>query len=581
MADQEPPRDERPMITFEPDADVKATQTSPPASSPLSPGDADPETPAQLGGGAKSQHSDPASPFAPPPTTAAPWTPPRSQTKGAAASEGAASKAPPVAAPQSPPQVPRKSVTVADVTSRAEAQELHRKWAHEHFLESAPVRESHMEASRRERLVKTAQTFCIHLSFFGTGMYYALFGPTVQDLAVTLDVGLFRVLFLLAARGVGYFLGAMAGGVLLRPLNPQVLLVVLDFVLAMACLGVSYFDTLFQSELLFGLGGFALGAIDIVGVLWISALWREASGFLLQTLSFMHCMGCTLAPLLGEPFLTQRSVLQPPSGMPPAVERELAYLTSLEDKDFVYVAYAYWAVALYVFVVVFLALVAFFVDPRHQDLRVMERQCPVVPCSGLVVVLFLYLLASVAMEIIYSQLVAAFALLIGQNKTVAAYLTSSFWAAFSAVRGASIVWLQQHGSFGVLLCSNVLLVALTGFDSVFGYQTRVMWIGTALAGACMAPVMPSTLLLLHDHSGVSRGRFTLAVLAVGASSAFAPLCLGAELERQPMLFHYVLAALAGVSLLLVLVARVLVHRIDDGYIPLPAAAAAARSYKSP
>lgn len=43
------------------------------------------------------------------------------------------------------------------------------------------------------------------------GMYYALFGPTVQDLAVTLDVGLFRVLFLLAARGVGYFLGAMAG----------------------------------------------------------------------------------------------------------------------------------------------------------------------------------------------------------------------------------------------------------------------------------------------------------------------------------------------------------------------------------
>ncbi|KAH7970357.1 hypothetical protein HPB49_004417 [Dermacentor silvarum] len=521
------------------------------ASSPLSPGDADPETPAQLGGGAKSQHSDPASPFAPPPTTAAPWTPPRSQTKGAAASEGAASKAPPVAAPQSPPQVPRKSVTVADVTSWAEAQELHRKWAHEHFLESAP------------------------------GMYYALFGPTVQDLAVTLDVGLFRVLFLLAARGVGYFLGAMAGGVLLRPLNPQVLLVVLDFVLAMACLGVSYFDTLFQSELLFGLGGFALGAIDIVGVLWISALWREASGFLLQTLSFMHCMGCTLAPLLGEPFLTQRSVLQPPSGMPPAVERELAYLTSLEDKDFVYVAYAYWAVALYVFVVVFLALVAFFVDPRHQDLRVMERQCPVVPCSGLVVVLFLYLLASVAMEIIYSQLVAAFALLIGQNKTVAAYLTSSFWAAFSAVRGASIVWLQQHGSFGVLLCSNVLLVALTGFDSVFGYQTRVMWIGTALAGACMAPVMPSTLLLLHDHSGVSRGRFTLAVLAVGASSAFAPLCLGAELERQPMLFHYVLAALAGVSLLLVLVARVLVHRIDDGYIPLPAAAAAARSYKSP
>lgn len=398
-------------------------------------------------------------------------------------------------------------------------------------------------------------------------MYYAVFGPTVQDLAVTMDVDLFHVLFVLAARGVGYFFGAIASGVLLRPVNPQVLLVVLDLFLAMSCLGVSYFSTLFQSELLFGLGGFALGAISIVGVLWISAMWREASGFLLQTLSFMHCMGCALAPMLAEPYLTQRSVLQPPSDMPPAVERELAYLTNLEDKDFVYVAYAYWAVALYVFVVVFLVLLAYFVDPRHQDLMVMETQCPVAPCGGIVVVLFLYLFASVAMEIIYSQLIAAFALLLGYNKTVASYLTSAFWAAFTTVRGVSIVWLQQLGSFKVLLLCNVFLVALTIFNSVLGHQTRTLWIGTALAGACMAPVMPSTLLLLHDYSGVSRGRFALAVLVVGASSALAPIGLGAQLEHEPMIFHYVLAALAAISLTLVLVGRTLVRR-HDGYIPL-------------
>ncbi|XP_037526825.1 sodium-dependent glucose transporter 1 [Rhipicephalus sanguineus] len=529
--------EERPMITHEPDAQVKATQTTPHASTPPSPGE-------------ESSPTEHKSPFAPPPTAAVsvmprrsqPWTPtvtsPRVQTKAGSATTAA----------QSPP---RKSATVADVTSP----ELHRKEP----LECAPFGE--------ERPIRTVHTFCIHLSFFGMGMYYALFGPTVQDMAVTLDVGLFRVLFLLTARGVGYFFGAISGGVLLRPVNPQVLLVVLDLFLAMACLGVSYFGTLFQSELLFGLGGFALGAINIVGVLWMSALWREASGFLLQTLSFMHCMGCTLAPMLGEPFLTQRSVLQPPSDMPPAVERELAYLTSLEDKDFVYVAYAYWAVALYVFVVVFLVLVAYLVDPRHQDLRVMETQCPVEPCSGIVVVLFLYLFASVAMEIIYSQLIAAFALLLGHNKTVASYLTSAFWAAFTTVRGVSMIWLQQHGSFNVLLLCNIFLVALTGLNSVLGHHTRVMWIGTALAGAGMAPVMPSTLLLLHDYSGVSLGRFTLAVLAVGASSAFAPICLGAELESEPMLFHYALTALAGISLLLVLVGRTLVRR-DEGYTPL-------------
>ncbi|KAK8758345.1 hypothetical protein V5799_004038 [Amblyomma americanum] len=512
-----------------------------------------------------------------PPKSAA--TPPRNGMKAGA--EPATGKTPksdsqptatPSGAPTSAQQAARKSATVGDVTAAAEKPALEHKWERDRFLEHAPARKPDLEAGRRGRLVKSAQTFSIHLTFFGMGMYYAMFGPTLQDLAVTLDVDLYHALFLLAARGIGYFLGAVAGGVLLRPVNPQVLLIVLDFFLAMACLGVSYFDTLFQSQLVFGLGGFALGAINIVGVLWVSALHRDASGFLLQTLSFMHCIGCTLAPILSEPFMTRRSLLQPPSDLPPPVERELAYLTSLEDKDFIYISYAYWAVGIYVFLIIFLALVAFFVDPRHQDLRPMETQCPAVPFSGLVVVLFFYLFLAVAMEIIYSQLIAAFALLLGHNKTVAAYVTSLFWASYSTVRGVSITWLKQHGSFNVLLCSNVFLVAVTAFSSVFGYQTRVMWIGTALAAACMAPVMPSTLLLLHDHSGVSVGRFTLAVFTVGVSSAFAPLCLGAKLEREPMLFHYALAALAVLSLLLVFIGRTLVRRtpIEDGYTLLPA-----------
>lgn len=46
-------------------------------------------------------------------------------------------------------------------------------------------------------------------------------------------------------------------------MNPQVVFVLLNFLLAMACLGVSYFDALLPNQLLFGLGGFALGAISV------------------------------------------------------------------------------------------------------------------------------------------------------------------------------------------------------------------------------------------------------------------------------------------------------------------------------
>ncbi|XP_077539747.1 sodium-dependent glucose transporter 1-like [Haemaphysalis longicornis] len=468
-----------------------------------------------------------------------------------------------------PPQDPRKLVTVADVADIANKREtaVPRKWTKEYFLESTTIKKSHLEASHRERAVKATQTLGIHLSFFGAGMYYAMFGPTIQDLAVTLNASLLQVLFLLAARGAGFFLGAVVSGVFLRGMNPQVLLMVLDFFLGVACIGVYYFDTLFQSELLFGLGGFSMGGIKVSGVLWLSALWRETSGFMIQTLSFVYCMGCVLGPVMGEPFVTQRSVLQPPFDPPAPAERQLAYLTSLEDKNLIYVAYAYWLVGLYVFAVLFLALATFFVDPRHQELSPVESQRPVVPCSGLVIVLFIYLAAYVAMETVYSQLTAAFALLLGHSKTTAAYVTSLFWAALTTVRGVSIIWLQQQGSFNMLICCNFFLVVVTALEAVFGDQSWALWMGPALAGACMAPVMPSTLLLLHDYSGVSTGRFVCVMLAVGASSAFAPLGLGWELERLPMLFHYGVAALAVLSLCIIVFGKKLAGRmaIESGY----------------
>ncbi|XP_077548430.1 sodium-dependent glucose transporter 1-like [Haemaphysalis longicornis] len=499
----------------------------------------------------------------------------------AAAAPTTATAAPPP--PTSLQPAPWKAVTVADMTDRTEAQALHRKWEHEHLdwhsdsLFAAAGGTAH-HASRRDRLFKAVQTIVVHASFFGAGMYYAIFGPTVQDLAVVMDVGLFRVLFLLAARAVGFFVGAVTGAVVLRPVNPQVAFVLLNFLLTMACLGVSYIDTLLPYQLLFGLGGFALGAISVLGVLWTSALWREASGFLVRTLTFTFCLGCVLGPLLSEPFITDRSIVTGDSAIP----APLSDLNNLEDKDFIYVGYAYWLISVYAFCVAFLALVAMFVDPGHQDLRDMESQCPVLPCSGFVVLLFFYLAACLAVETLSSQLVAPFALLLGHNKTAATYMTSLFWAAFTAVRGVAIACFPQRGSFDALLFCNAVLVAATGFSAFFGPQTRLLWIGTAVVGACMAPSMPSALLLLHDYSGVSISRFALAMLVACASSSFPPLCVGAKLERQPMLFHQALAALSTVALVLALIGKILLRRIaiEERYVRLPTDDIRRPSYKA-
>ncbi|CAN7996164.1 unnamed protein product, partial [Ixodes hexagonus] len=349
-----------------------------------------------------------------------------------------------------------------------------------------------------------------------------------------------------------------------------VLFVIFDFFLAMACIGLSYFDTLFQCIFIFAIGGIALGALNIVGVLWMSAMWHENSGFLLQTLSFMHCMGCVISPVVGEPFLTHRSVVVEPSATP---SYHLTYLSQLEDKDFIYVSYAYWVVGIYLFAVVVLVLAIFFADPRHENLGAMEtRCCTVLPCSPVIVVLVACLAVYIAMEIVYSQLIASMALLLGHDKTTAAYLTSLFWATFAIVRGVCILWVQHHGSLVVLSVCNVLLLLTAGLNSALGYQTRVMWVGTSLIGACLAPVLPSTLLLLNDQSGVSPGRFTVVVFVVGASSSIAPLAVGAVLEQNPMLFYHAFLGLACASLLLAGCVTQLTRRSKaaaGGYISLP------------
>ncbi|KAH9384715.1 hypothetical protein HPB48_026725 [Haemaphysalis longicornis] len=422
-----------------------------------------------------------------------------------------------------------KPASVASLAAQP-APALHRKWEHEHLdwhsdsLFAAAGGTAH-HASRRDRLFKAVQTIVVHASFFGA-----------------------------------------------------VAFVLLNFLLAMACLGVSYIDTLLPYQLLFGLGGFALGAISVLGVLWTSALWREASGFLVRTLTFTFCLGCVLGPLLSEPFITDRSIVTGDSAIP----APLSDLNNLEDKDFIYVGYAYWLISVYAFCVAFLALVAMFVDPGHQDLRDMESQCPVLPCSGFVVLLFFYLAACLAVETLSSQLVAPFALLLGHNKTAATYVTSLFWAAFTAVRGVAIACFPQRGSFDALLFCNAVLVAATGFSAFFGPQTRLLWIGTAVVGACMAPSMPSALLLLHDYSGVSISRFALAMLVACASSSFPPLCVGAKLERQPMLFHQALAALSTVALVLALIGKILLRRIaiEERYVRLPTDDIRRPSYKA-
>ena len=151
------------------------------------------------------------------------------------------------------------------------------------------------------------------------------------------------------------------------------------------------------------------------------------------------------------------------------------------------------------------------------------------------VLLFLFLLLYVGMEVAIGGLIFSFSFThrILKSKSLAAYLTSTFWGSFCAGRFLSIPLAMYVRAYRILLMD--LLGCVVGACLLVFFSSSVhalLWVGTSLLGFSMAAVFPSTMSWAETFMHIS-GK-TASILVVGASlgEMTIPLVIGTLMKRN-------------------------------------------------
>jgi FHS family Na+ dependent glucose MFS transporter 1 len=180
------------------------------------------------------------------------------------------------------------------------------------------------------------------------------------------------------------------------------------------------------------------------------------------------------------------------------------------------------------------------------------------------VLLFLFLLLYVGLEVAIGGLIFSFSFKHGilKSKSLAAYLTSTFWGSFCAGRFLSIplsMYVRAYRILVIDLLGCILGASLLVF--VAGSVQAWLWIGTSILGLCMAAIFPSTMSWAESFMHIS-GK-TASILVVGASlgEMTIPLAIGTLMERNGAeVFLHAIFVVIVLAIIVFILASVLARR---------------------
>jgi FHS family Na+ dependent glucose MFS transporter 1 len=338
-----------------------------------------------------------------------------------------------------------------------------------------------------------------YAAFLILGMAAAVLGPTLPSLAEQSRVGLGQVGILFTGRALGYLVGSWRSGHIYdhRPGHPVMVAGLL--LLALSLTAIPFSPWL---ALLFGLVvllGIAEGGIDVGGNTLL--LWRygHRAGPFMNGLHFFFGLGAFLAPVVVAQALSRTGG----------------------------VSWAFWGLALLAPVVA----IILSRQPSPPSSRP-EGSGPTGPVNRLVVglilaVFFLY----VGAEIGFSGWIFSYARAQGVAEERAAYLTATFWGAFTIgrllaiplagrVRPSRLVAADWAGC----LVGAMALVVWPG-------SPTALWLGTALLGLAMAAIFPTMLSVAERRIPISGRVTSWFFIAASFSAMLLPWLMGQFFDR--------------------------------------------------
>lgn len=355
---------------------------------------------------------------------------------------------------------------------------------------------SHMQSSS-SGVPRSARalTAAYYASLAVLGLASAAVGPSLPTLASHTSSALDRIGLLFVADSLGYLIGSLGGGRLYDRLPGHRLMAAMLLLMGLAAVAIPLASILWWL-LVFGfLIGLGKGAVDVGCNTLLQWLHGERVGPYMNGLHFAYGLGSFVAPLLlARIFATTREI--------------------------------YWVFWLITVLIVPLAA-WFWLNPapptRAAPSAGSSSTMAVVPLLLMVLAFVFY----VGAELGFSNWIYTYALTLKLADTItAAYLTSAYWAVFTASRLLG-VWISTRLRSRTILFLDfagcLISLALIGLaqDSV-----PMLWVGTIGLGLSTASVFPTLILLAGERLHVTGTITGLFLVGSGAGSMLLPWLIG-------------------------------------------------------
>lgn len=329
---------------------------------------------------------------------------------------------------------------------------------------------------------KTTPTVAYFTTFIGLGLISAVLGPTLPALAEITQTSFGEISILFLVHSLGYFIGSIAGGYLLDRVSghPVITLALIASSILMIIIPVTAYLWLLAGIVF--VTGFARGIVDVGGNTLLAWVHGEKVGPFMNALHLFYGIGAFLAPIV----IAQAKLI---SGG---------------------ITWGYWIIALFLIPsIIQLMFISSPVAKRKADALGSE-----IDAGQLIFLMVFFLFCYSSLANIFGGWVFSYSLESNlANETGAAYLTSTFWGAFTLGRVISIPIAARIKPKQILIAD--LLGGFLSVSIMLAFPTTpvALWIGSAGLGISVASMFPTVLTLAErcvELSGKITSRFIVA-----------------------------------------------------------------------
>ncbi|KAH8035065.1 hypothetical protein HPB51_004306 [Rhipicephalus microplus] len=274
---------------------------------------------------------------------------------------------------------------------------------------------------------------------------------------------------------------------------------------------------------------------------WIIKLWPQNSSPALQVFHLAFGVGCLVAPLFAEPFLSTGHYAT-----------SSLNLTDSNDTAFEVgesrIYYAFGIASAFHLVLVVAMVMLYLIDSSDIKQDNAATGCRKESSEDvrfgriLLALLSAYVCVYVALECTTSQMLTAFAVKsdLHLTKSMAARVAAVYFFCFAASRLAAALVTLKMSPFRVLVLSHVVLVVTAAMFVVWGsVNEAVLWASGALMGVGQAPVYAAVVAWTVSYVDISNRMMSVVIVTAGIGALSPPLLVGQFLDHHPNLFLYV------------------------------------------